>query len=234
MKTNQLMQVRLGDLILPIEHSTMMGSLNALWDYGNTIRRMKGLSALDMSNYLRSPEVLEFAVVIQRNMKYVDSTDYSFLRVESDTLGHAVIAGGELTVIRTKRGKGGGTWAHLYLLIDAAARLDAEFKYKVYETFVTNRLLEWRDESGDAFLEMNVALDRFLPIETDDVSIRKQRYISLAVALKEKILGVGENWNNASYQQLKARTDIERNLITFLGNGFIRDFNHLLEVIRKQ
>ncbi len=165
MKTNQLMQVRLGDLILPIEHSTMMGSLNTLWDYGNTIRRMKGLTALEMQNYVRSPEVLEFAVVIERNLKTVESTVYD-LHVESDAFGRAVIAGGELTVIRTKRGKGGGTWAHLYLLIDAAARLDAEFKYKVYETFVTNRLLEWRDESGDAFLEMNVALDRFLPIKS--------------------------------------------------------------------
>ena len=69
----------------------------------------------------------------------------------------------ESPLITTKRGKGGGTWAHLYILLDAAARLDPQFKHKMYKTFVEGKLLQWRDDGGDEFINLNIAIDAYLP-----------------------------------------------------------------------
>ena len=42
MKTNQLMQVRIGDYVQPINHKSMMGNLNTLlgfWEFFERIER---------------------------------------------------------------------------------------------------------------------------------------------------------------------------------------------------
>lgn len=231
MKTNQLMNVILGDLRLPIEHLTMMGQLNILWDYGNAIRIKKGLTPLDLKNYMRMPDVLEFALVIQRKIKCVDNTHLD-LQVIKDENGRASLLGSGLTVIKTKRGRNGGTWAHLYILLDAAARLDPEFKYQVYEAFVTNKILEWRDKSGDEFNTLNYVLDTKIPEDSEDK--RKVRYIRLATVIKTKILGnVNNSWNNATFEQLELRTEMEKQLSRDLRMGYINSFNQLINVIGK-
>ncbi len=45
------------------------------------------------------------------------------------------------SVIKTKRGKGGGTWGHLYIMLDLATQLDANFKVLVFETFINPKYL---------------------------------------------------------------------------------------------
>lgn len=267
MKTNQLMQVCIGDFKLPIEHLSMMGSLTELWNYGNSIRLRKGLGSLDLKNYLRERETLEFINVVER---YTDASDSGKIKLgaapdlelspQKNTGAAQIPTGSEdskcvnpthfgvverqhigtykienfsnLKCIKTKRGKTGGTWAHLYILLDAASQLDAEFKFQIYHTFVTNKILQWRDESGDQFKAINLAVDAYLPGREGKDS-NKGIYINISNMLKSKINPTLESWNVASYQELESRSRYETQLIGFLKANLIKDWDHLKEVIDK-
>ena len=226
MKTNQLMQVRIGDHVLPIEHKTMVGSLTEVWKIGNTYRKMRGLNELDLSHWLRSPETLEYIQVVERDLGFesAESADYE---VVNSALTHTITS----PLIKTKRGKGGGTWAHLYILLDAAARLDPNFKHQMYKTFVEGRILQWREDSGDEFINLNIAIDAYLPEREgkDNTGI----FIQVARQLKAKILNGEEVWNTATFNQLEKRAKIEKDLCGFLKLGMIRNYEHLKEVIAK-
>ena len=226
MKTNQLMQVRIGDHVLTIEHKTMVGSLTEVWKIGNAYRKMRNLPELDMSNWLRSPETLEYIQVVERDLGFesADSTDYETV---NSVLTHTITS----PLIKTKRGKGGGTWAHLYILLDAAARLDPNFKHQMYKTFVEGRILQWREDSGDEFINLNIAIDAYLPEREgkENTGI----FIQVARQLKAKILNGEEVWNTATFNQLEKRAKIEKDLCGFLKLGMIRNYEHLKEVIAK-
>ncbi len=137
-----------------------------------------------------------------------------------------------MTCLKTKPGRyGGGTWANLYILIDAAAKLDTAFKARIYHAFITNEILRWRDDGGNNFKTLNNAIDKYLPGRADKSN--KGVYINVARMLKDKINPDGGGWNTASYEQLRLRDECECNLIKFLEMGFIKDWNHLKETIHK-
>ena len=221
-----MMQVTIGEHTLPIGHKTMMGSLTEVWKIGNAYRTKRGLPELDLSNWLRSPETLEYVKVVEDdlNFKSVASTDLSS---KGTTLAKTI----ESPLITTKRGKGGGTWAHLYILLDAAARLDPQFKHKMYKTFVEGKLLQWRDDGGDEFINLNIAIDAYLPERDgmDNVNV----FIYVAKQLKAKILSPYDTWNTASLPQLEKRARLEKDLCNYLRLGMIRNYDHLKEVIAK-
>jgi hypothetical protein len=220
------MRVTIGEHTLPIGHKNMMGSLTEVWKIGNAYRTKRGLPELDLSNWLRSPETLEYVKVVEDdlNFKSVASTDLSS---KGTTLAKTI----ESPLITTKRGKGGGTWAHLYILLDAAARLDPQFKHKMYKTFVEGKLLQWRDDGGDEFINLNIAIDAYLPERDgmDNVNV----FIYVAKQLKAKILSPYDTWNTASLPQLEKRARLEKDLCNYLRLGMIRNYDHLKEVIAK-
>ena len=220
------MRVTIGEHTLPIGHKNMMGSLTEVWKIGNAYRAQRGLPELDLSNWLRSPETLEYVKVVEDdlNFKSVFSTDLSS---RGTTLAKTI----ESPLITTKRGKGGGTWAHLYILLDAAARLDPQFKHKMYKTFVEGKLLQWRDDGGDEFINLNIAIDAYLPERDgmDNVNV----FIYVAKQLKAKILSPYDTWNTASLPQLEKRARLEKDLCNYLRLGMIRNYDHLKEVIAK-
>lgn len=226
MKTNQLMQVAIAEHVLPIEHKTMMGSLTDVWKIGNAYRTKRGLPELDLNNWLRSPETLEYVRVVEQdlNVKCVDSTPLEIRK-------SALVKNLTSPLITTKRGKGGGTWAHLYILLDAAARLDPNFKHQMYKTFVEGRILQWREDGGDEFLNLNIAIDAYLPERDgkDNTGI----FIQVAKQLKAKILNPEDTWNTASFPQLEKRAKLEKDLCNYLRLGMVRNYDHLKELIAK-
>ena len=70
------MRVTIGEHTLPIGHKNMMGSLTEVWKIGNAYRTKRGLPELDLSNWLRNPETLEYVKVVEDdlNFKSVEST----------------------------------------------------------------------------------------------------------------------------------------------------------------
>lgn len=237
METNQKMLVQIGDFTQEIEHKTMIGNLNTLWAYGNGLRVKKGLGTLNIDDYLRSNETMEFMIALDKKLKYgnlpyLKNEQLDEIKIEYDCYGRAKITEGKLSCIKTKKGKGGGTWAHLYILLDAAARLDANFKLEIYDAFITNKILQWRDDSGNEFKAINIAIDAYLPGRENKES-NKGIYINLAKLLKDKINPNLNNWNEANYSELEKRTKYELQIIGFLRAGLIKDWEHLKEVIER-
>jgi hypothetical protein len=227
MKTNQTMLLQFDNKTLAVEHKTKMGSLTELWAIGNSIRESKGLTQMDMSNFLRSQETLELVQAIERKegFKSVESTH---LKNSAGLLTETI----QSSLIRTKRGRyGGGTWAHLYILLDAASRMDADFKVRMYDILVEGKLLEWRDDSGDSFKALNVVLDLTIVKETGN---RPETWVykDVAKAIKDNVKPTGGDWNTATYDELKRRTTIENQLMTILKLGFIKSFEQLLQTIK--
>lgn len=194
-----------GDYTQEIDAETLMGCLNSLWSYGNSLRTLKGHSNLSQKEWLRSEETKEY---LEELAKTIQSP-----------------------LIITKRGKGGGTWAHLYILLDAAARLDPNFKHQMYKTFVEGRILQWREDGGDEFLNLNIAIDAYLPEREgkDNTGI----FIQVAKQLKAKILNPDDTWNTASFPQLEKRAKLEKDLCNYLRLGMVRNYDHLKELITK-
>ncbi len=231
MKTNQLMQVTIGSYSQPIEHKTMMGHLNALWDYGNGLRATKGLTPLQMKDWLMSTQTRELVEALDRKYSEPNSGISTITKVDPRGRSSLVDLTKNTSFIKTKRGTGGGTWVHLYLMLDAAAWLDADFKLQLYDTFINNKILQWREDSGDEFINLNIAIDAYLPEREgkDNTGI----FIQVAKQLKAKILNGEEVWNTATFNQLENRAKIEKDLCGFLKLGMIRDYEHLKEVIAK-
>ena len=256
MQTNQTMTVTIGHNVFNIDHKTMMGNLNQFWDCGNAYRIEKGLPAKHLENWVRSPEVADYVAVLEREFKSVDSTDYKnplesdssksadsadYRKVVNSTLAESITK--TSTLFKTKRGKGGGTWAHLYILLDAATFLDPDFKFQVYKTFVEGKLLQHRDESGDRYKPFNMAIDQLPDRVGKD---NKWLYINAANLLAERIglPAVSEmpvddkgkpmnRWNAATAHQLSSRADAEKMLTGMVQFGVVRDWEHLKELIGK-
>ena len=137
-------------------------------------------------------------------------------------------------LFKTRRGRYGGTWTHLYVLIDAAAYLDPDFKVQVYKTFIEGKLLQRRDEGGENFKAINIAIDAFLPGR--DGKDNKWLFINLANLIADKFglpsaeKGVNR-WNGATLHQTEARSKIEETLTIMLRAGLVRDWEHLKELV---
>lgn len=263
MKTNQQMLVTIGEYTQPIEHKTMLGHLNTLWEYGNSLRIRKGLQPKNLENWLRQQDTLELVIAVERrcfnypdsstlksdDSNHVDSTaldtgksnllesttlkpvESTTLKIEPTNNPSRFKLSGKPKCLIQKRGRYGGTWAHLYILLDAAAHLDADFKVEVYETFVTNRILQWRDDSGEEFIALNASIDAYLPGR--DGKDNRGIFIQMARAIKSRVKPDGEAWNTASFHQLEDRTKIEQSLCKLLSLGLVRDYDHLKELVEK-
>ena len=209
MKTNQMMTICFPEGTLGIGHKTKMGSLTDLFSIGNKMRVAEGKTPANMTHFIQSKATQEFIAecMTAQNISYND-------------------------IVRTEgRGKSARTEACLHFMIYAAQYLSVKFHYQVIDTFINNKILQWRDDSGDQFAALNVAIDAYLPDR--EGKNNKGIFIQVAMRLKAKLKPEGDNWNTASALQLEERAKIEKSLVQLLQLGVVRDYEHLKELIDK-
>jgi len=200
MKTNQIMQIPFNLGTFPIDHKTGMGRLQDFFALGNEYRRKAGKLPMDFKHWMNRVDVKEY-------IEYLESNG--------------------MEAVKRQRGRLGGTWACLEILIAAAMDMSPEFRHEIIQTFITNKALQMRDEGGDKFIELNTALD----LAAESVlgkPAHRGHYITLANIIKKRC-GV-ENWNVCDPQALALRTRIEDRLVTMLKAGVVRDWDHLKEL----
>lgn len=183
-------------------HKTAMGNLTQLWNAGNKTREKPA----NLSKFLSSESTKRFINVVEKKSK---------------SKCYEVTGSGN-----TKR-----TWASLHLMIYAAEHLSDEFHYEVIDTFIKGKLLEFRDESGDEFKAMNIAIDNYLPEREgkDNKGLR----IQVARKIKHKVNPELVNWNNADADDLRYRLKIEEKIVSLLELGVVNNYDHLKELIDK-
>jgi hypothetical protein len=208
MKTNQLLKINMFGNEIDIEHLTYYGNLNQLFDIGNIVRVSEGKKPLQMQSFLQSKQV-------QEHSKYIED-DPIFKLSEKG--------------IFYKEGRGATTKtkAHLMIMVLAAQNISSKFHYEFNKKVILDRLLEWRDNSGDSFKSLNVVMDSKL---AGDIS--KNRYIKLAVAIKNRVKPNEGDWNKATAEQLKKRSAIEDTLISLMMLDRVKDINDACDLVTK-
>lgn len=206
MKTNQLMSVAFSEGVVNVFHNTAMGDLTQLWKVGTIMRVNNGMAVPQLNNFLQSQSTKDFIDVCERKT-------------------------GKPCIEVTGRGKNGRTWASIHMMIYAAEYLSTEFHFEVIDAFINNKILEWRDVSGDEFKALNIAIDNYLPNREEKSN--KGIYINVARMLLKKVNQDLKSWNDASADELRERASIENKLVTTLQLGLIKDWEHMKEIIEK-
>ena len=206
MKTNQLMSVAFSEGVVNVFHNTAMGDLTQLWKVGTIMRVNNGMAVPQLNNFLQSQSTKDFIEVCERKT-------------------------GKPCIEVTGRGKNGRTWASIHMMIYAAEYLSTEFHFEVIDAFINNKILEWRDVSGEEFKALNIAIDNYLPNREEKSN--KGIYINVARMLLKKVNPDLSSWNDASADELRDRATIENKLVTTLQLGLIKDWEHMKEIIEK-
>lgn len=205
MKTNQLMTVAFSSGDIEVFHKTAMGNLTQLWRTGNMMRASEGNREANITKFLESDKTKRFVAILDRQ--------------------------GIMAIEKTGRGKSAKTWACLELMVYAAEYLSTEFHVEVIQTFIKGKLLDFRDESGDNFKAMNIAIDSYLPGRggRDNKGLR----IQVAKQIKHKVNPELVSWNFATADDLRYRSEIEDKITTFLSMGLVDSYDHLKELISR-
>ena len=207
MKTNQLMDIAFSHGTIKVFHKTAMGDLTDLWRVGSMFRAGEGKTSPNITQFLKSDKTKTFLAKVEKEI-------------------------GQNPIQKTGRGKSAKTWANLHVMVYAAEYLSVDFHFEVIDAFINNRILSYRDESGDAFNRLNHDIDRYLP-GREGKSSNQGVYIQVAKAIKAKINTGLNSWNDATAHELRCRKEIEDKLSFSLSAGLIRDYNHLKEIIEK-
>ena len=206
LKTNQLINIAFSSGNVQVFHKTAMGDLTQLWKAGTVIRVNNGEAPPNITRFLQSDATKRFIEICEQR------------------------TGGKCIEI-TGRGKNGRTWASIHMMIYAAEYLSTEFHFEVIDAFINNKILEWRDVSGDEFKALNIAIDNYLPNREEKSN--KGIYINVARMLLKKVNADLSSWNDASADELRDRATIENKLVTTLQLGLIKDWEHMKEIIEK-
>jgi hypothetical protein len=239
MKTNQMMTVKIGNLgSVQIGHLTNIGKLNDVLEIGNLYREKAGLRKIEIREWLVKESTWEFIIEVERKygtlFQTLDSRvcllDYKNKSGQIEYSNLLKI----FTVIKSQRGgkpENRGYWANLFILLDLASYMSPLLKLEMYEVFIENKILMWRDIGGDNFKEFNEIVDT-LPDRIGQKN--KGVYIQISKIIRDKLdildtRGYNEEEHNALIQQ--KRTEYLKSLKDVIKLGFVSSYPQLKNVL---
>jgi len=275
MKTNQLMNVRLGVFgTVEIFHKTQIGKVSDIMAIGNLQRELKGLRPIKIDEILRTQSFWEFVVSCHNaglgvnsnygefpylknsdnsnspdtgELKNSDNSNYGetpTIKIDFDSIKdnkgrieYSKLINKFPHLIQSKKGRYGGTYMHLYLLLEVATRLDSDLKVEIYKTFVEGKILEHRDNGGEAFKRLNKAIDT-LPDRQPHLKPKGNKgvYINISKMIREKLSIIDtKGYNEEEHNEIvqKKRDEYIKKLISFIEMGFIISYPQLKETIKR-
>jgi hypothetical protein len=210
MKTAQIMNRDLHGFSVRQNHKTGMFNANDLLDAHNE-SHPKSPKRLDV--YLKTNSTMEYLEFLERKSnsrceRDLKSEDqqllFSGLKVKRPT-----------NVIKTSRGRvNGGTWMTPNLFLDFAMWLSVEFKDWAIEC-AKDRLIQFRDDAGESFKEVNNALSITMGEQRQIEYIREARMINGFVFEN----GKGGQRNDASEEQLDLLDKLQKADIKMIHRG---------------
>ena len=208
--SNHVMQVDFFGNTVRAETEGTLVSLTDLAKAGNMWRASKGMSIKPLQAVVESVGFIEFVKVAQADMP------------------------GQEILFSTGKGNSKRTMAHVIIAIYFSEQYSPEFHYSVIKTFIEGKLLEFRDQGGTEFKNLNAAIDLYLPDR--EGKDNKGCYINVAKLVRAKLLGadaVAGDWETATVAQMHSRYEFEKRLIDYMNMGMVRDYPHLKELIGK-
>jgi hypothetical protein len=217
------------DYTLTIETETKLGRLNELFEKGNSLRAEKGLGQLYLEHYLRRPDTVELIKALEKRYGNSNHAESAILEISNNNGLIKIKNKKDLTVLKQKAGRYGGTYANIHIFLDAAAALDPDFKIDLYNLIINNRLLENRDESALSFRALT---------DVYKAKILKGRdaphwvYSNLSTAIKDKFILPSENWDEQSAEMLADRDRLHDFLIMAINTGMLDTDEKIYNFIR--
>ena len=134
-------------------------------------------------------------------------------------------------VVKTTRGKNGGTWVHPMLFIDLCMWLDPDFKYKALK-FVQDQMLRFRDEAGEAYKTLCQAVARITP---DGSRREMMAFVGRAINyIMWNTHNESERNTHATEDDMRRLQEFERRLASLIDDGFITSPDGLTRYLRRQ
>jgi hypothetical protein len=225
LKTNMLMEVFIDSGTVKAEHKTGMVCVNDLVLAGNQVRILNGKPHMTVQQLLKYQSLKDFVNAIQTE---IEDGHYDYYEII-----------GNLIQVKS-RGKSKGTYAFLPIALKIASLMSPEFEAVIYRVFIEGQLLKLRDDGGNNFKKLNRAIDLYLP-KREEKNGNRGCYINAAKLLRKKIFPERNQWDDtniwntdeASGQHHDLRKKYEDRLCAFLKMGFIKDWEHLKEIINK-
>ena len=129
------------------------------------------------------------------------------------------------------RGKDGGTWMHPLLFIDFAMWINPAFKYDVLK-FVADQMIKYRNDAGDAYRELGSAVQKIVDRSWMPIAMK-----NIAKALNFIVFGNhGREMRNKQGDEVKMRElfELERQVALLVNDGFLKNYNTLIEYLRRK
>lgn len=137
---------------------------------------------------------------------------------------------GDLKVVKSTRGKFGGTWMHPFLFIDFAMWLNVEFKYEVIK-FVYDQLIQYRIEAGDTYREMAAEIARIS--KREDIA---RNISNVASAINIIVYGRHQREirnKEAEEQSMRDLVKMQIKVTELIKEGFIESYEALINYLRR-
>jgi len=144
-------------------------------------------------------------------------------------------------LIQSKRGRYGGTYMNIYLLLKLATKLDTDLEVQIFELFIEGKILLHRDIGGVKFKELNRLIDtlpdRIKRAKEKGVSITESNkgvYRDTAKRMNTKINGsFDKGWNDErkDLEKLINREELEKMLCNAIKLKFIINLKTLRTAI---
>jgi len=143
-------------------------------------------------------------------------------------------------IIKVQRGgkvENRGYYINLELMIDVAMMMNEAFKVELIDIFIEGKILEHRDNGGEAFKKLNKAIDT-LPDRQPHLKPKGNKgvYINVAKMIREKLSiidtkGYNEDEHNKIVQE--KREEYINKLVMLIEMGFVTSYPQLKETIKK-
>ena len=203
-----------------------MVRINEIHQAGNSIRASKGLTEKGLEHFFRSPDVNEFFLSVQRKVNAENSITAESAELE---VADGIVTNRNelnLTIINSKRGKYGGTWAHPLVALRLAAWLDPDLEVEIYSRFLENKIIERRVESSDAWNKLRYSYSSMV-----GDSFKWFHFVHIADAIGKKL--ECDDWDTADEETLIKRTKIQDTLSFLMDSKVIKNREQVLRTINK-
>lgn len=226
MKTNQILQRKMGNF--DVLQRTSDGMFNATyllkqWNAANPTEERR------IDNFWLSTHLAELMNEIIENEPDVSSLDS---RDDNVSLNINELKKQLTKTSKANKGVNSGTWMHPILYIKFAMYLSPRFEYHVLK-FVSDQLLQYRNDAGDAYKEMAEAVVSIVP--KDENVMKSIKYVAHAVNIV--VWGKHEkDIRNKQAEEGKMRDllELEKDVAKLIKKKFIKNINQLREYLLQE
>lgn len=192
-------------------------NLLAQWNSANKNNTKK------IGDYLRLKETREFVRALMEEPEFKDGNSHLLEKADYKDFPKSIVV--------VTRGKNGGTWMTPLMFLDFAMWLNPAFKVKVLK-FVQDEMIKFRNEAGDNHKEMASAIQKIVSKDFMPVAMKKVSEALNWIVFNQHEKMIRNKFGDENKQRELAQ--FEKKVADLINEGFITNFDNLLNYLRNQ